>query len=371
MAAGVSERASAIGALLQTIVEQFAQRSGHRPDDLRQFERLAGDLIDLADDESVAAVARALCIHPETPPNLVARLFCRGGACARIAFEFARPTPQAVLLANAEHGPGDLAAAIARRDDLAREVVSALAMRGEADVLRALAANRLARLDPGALRALTQAARDDRDLARILLDRDDLELDPEPLFLAATASERTAILLTACRLAMLAAGAESRGKFLRGEEGLGALLLEHAIEQNRDAMITRIANALDARKSRVRHIFEDEGGEALALTFVALGVDVDTATKIFLCGDWSFARNSARLRELRALMRSAPQQAAMRIVAAINGVQRPEREAFRRTTAREEIRTWRRAAAGAEGPRVTAAQSPSAGPGAPGDRARR
>jgi uncharacterized protein (DUF2336 family) len=373
MAAGVLERASAVRALLQTIVEQFAERSAHRPDDLRQFERLAGDLIDVADNDSVAAIAKTLCLHPETPQSLVARLFNRGGACARTAFEFALQPPHAELLVNAEHGPVDVAAAIARREGLTREIVSALAARGETKVLRALAANHLARLDPGALRALMQAARDDPGLARVLLDRDDLDLDPEPLFLAATQPERAAILLAACRQAMRAAGGEQRSearKFMRVEPGFGALLLELAIEQNHDAMIARIADALDARKSRVRQIFEDAGGEALALTFLTLGVDVNTATKIFLCGEWAYARDSGRLRELRALMRSVPQPAATRIVAAINGAARAEREPLRRP-AREEASAWRRAASGQESPRATPAQSPSSASGAPADRARR
>ncbi|HYA79572.1 MAG TPA: DUF2336 domain-containing protein, partial [Methylocystis sp.] len=303
MGARVEERQNAIGALLQTIVEQFAERSGHRPEDIRQFERLAGDLIDIAGSDSVVAVAKTLCLHLETPKSLIARLFHRGGACARIAFEFAPMAPAAELLVNAEHEAPELAAAIARRPDLSRETVAALSARSEPKVLRALAANRLLRLDPATLRALMQSARDDLVLARILLDRDDLDLDPEPLFLAATAGERSAILLASCRLAMLAPvgelGAEGR-RFLSAGAGLATVLLDLAIRQSHDAMVTVVADALDARKSRVRRIFEDEGGEALSLTLVALGLDVDTATKIFLCGERSYGRNVARLRELRA-----------------------------------------------------------------------
>ncbi len=352
MAAGGDERQAAIRKLLTSVVAQFVERTGHGPGDLRQFERLAGDLIDVADRESVADVAEQLCRHPETPPALIARFFNRGGACARIAFEFAKEAPLAELLANAEHGSMDVAAAIARRPDLPREAVSALAQRCEAQVMIALASNRNAHIDPGALRAMLQIARDDRALARALLDREDMEIDPEPLFLAANGVERSAILLAACRAAMLAPKLE-----FRVEADFSARLVELAISRNFDALVTKIADALDARKNRVRRIFEDEGGEALALTFVALGVDVDAATKIFLCGDWPFSQDHARLRGLRALMRSSPPRAAMRIVAAINGATRLDRDFARRLTREEgalQAGAWRRtlsASPSLEGPR--------------------
>jgi len=349
MAAGELERRNAIRALLRKIVDQFASRTGHRPGDLRQFERLVGDLIDVSDGDSVVAIAETLCRHPETPQALIARLFNRGGLCARIALEFAADAPAAELLANAEHGPAELAAAIARRTNLSREAISALSARMEPVVLHALAANRQARLDPGALRALALVARDDLRLARIMLDREDYDLDPEPLFLAATSEERARIVLSASRSVLIAPVGDLRSDasgLSRAGQELGALLLDLAIAQDRDAIIAKVADALDARKSRVRKIYEDEGGEALALTFVALGVGLDAATKIFLCGDWAFARDIERLRALRALMRSTPPRAALRIVAAINGALRYEREAARRSFAREEGPTqagaWRR-----------------------------
>jgi len=320
-------------ALLRTIVEQFVGRVGHRPDDVRQFETLVSDLIDLCDNESVAEIAESLCRHPETPAALIVKLFERGGASARIAFECAPEASHEETRANAEYGSADTAAAIARRGDLPRGTIAALVARGESVVHRTLAANRALRLDPALVRALTQLARDDVTLARVLLDRTELTIDPEPLFLAANEAERSRIVLSACRAALIMAPGEGSSEtgFAQpiGAE-FGAAVLTLAIEQKRDAMIARVADALDARKNRVRNIFDDAGGEALALTFVALAVDVDTATKIFLCGDWAFSRDEKKLRALRALMRSTPARAAARIVSAINGSGRPDRDAVRR-----------------------------------------
>ena len=101
-------------------------------------------------------------------------------------------------------------------------------------------------------------------------------------------------------------------------------------------MISLVANTLDARKSRVRKIFLDEGGEALTLTYVALGFDLATATRLLLASGKAFALDVDRVRALRALVSSTPRRAAMRIVAAISGVGRFDREPIRRVAWRDE-----------------------------------
>lgn len=327
------KRQGEIRELLRRIVDQFVSREGHGRTELRQFERLAGDLIDMTDGEGAATVAEPLCRHPDTPPALIARFFDRGGDCARIAFEFAPAPPAADLIANAEQGSAELAAAIARRAELPREAIGALAARDEGVVLYALAANRGIHLDFGALRALMHVARDDQALARLLLDREDIDVDPEPLFLAATQDERTRIILAACRSALV----EGLGdNWAPGDAQLAARLEALAVVKDRDAMIAVVADALDARKNRVRKIFFDEGGEALALTYVALGIDVDSATRLFLASGMTFALNVDRVRALRAIVNSTSRRAATRIVAAINGVGRFDREPPRRVSWRED-----------------------------------
>jgi uncharacterized protein (DUF2336 family) len=325
-------------ALLRTIVEQFVARTGYRQTDLQEFGRLAGGLIDLAETDAVADVAEALCLHPETPRELIAKLFDLGGACARIALEHAPDAPLAELIAYAEHGSPDFAAAIARRPDLSRDVVSALAARSESAVLHALAANRQAYLDPGALRSLIQVARDDQGLARILLDREDLDVDPEPLFLAATTAEREKIILAACRSALSSGVVEPAA---RPDHRLGSELEALALSGDEGATISRMADALDARKSRIRKIFVDEGGEALALALVALGIHPDIATRLFICHRRAAALDAKKMRALRALMTSTPARAAARIVAAINGNRDPQRR----------VAGWREEASGPTGVR--------------------
>jgi len=143
----------------------------------------------------------------------------------------------------------------------------------------------------------------------------------------------------------------------RSDHVLAAELQAFAVERNQDATIARIADALDARKSRVRRIFLDEGGEAFALTLVALTIDVEAATRIFLCHGQYVAMDAGKLRSLRALMSSTPMRAAGRIVTAINGVARPDRDPPRRSSWREDSNVhagaWRRLGGGRLGPGVS------------------
>jgi uncharacterized protein (DUF2336 family) len=349
MSSDTSQRRIVNASLLRAVIDQFAERATHPIGDIEQFEKLALGLIEIVDAEIVANLARPLCFNPETPPAIFAQLYDKGGPCARLAFEYAPTLPRADLLATAEHGPADFALAVARRRDLDRDVVAALASRSERAILRALAANRAAHLDAAARRALTLAARDDIPLARLLLDRDDLEIDPEPLFLAATRLERMAIVLNACRRALAGGRIEKRP----ADPAFVERLEEAALRRNRDAMAGLLADALDCRKDRARAILLDSLGEAQALTYAALGVHVDAATRLLICADPSISHDADRVRSLRALMRSTPQRAAMRIVCAIAGIARADKDPARRTGFREDALAgpgWRRAASHAAGP---------------------
>lgn len=347
MPAEISPRRIVDASLLQAIVDQFVERPTHPIGDIRQFERLALGLIDIFDAQTVARIARPLCFHPETPEPVFVRLFEKGGDCAALAVEFSPASPRGDLLALALGGDPSLLCALARRRDLDREIVDALAQSNDAEALRALAANRSAHLDQAARRALTQAARDDLVLARILLDRDDQGIDPEVLFLAATRLERTGVILNACRRALTSGLAE----FHRADTVFSLRLESAAVRRDRDGMAALLADGLDCRRERARALIGDAGGEALALALAALGIDPDAAIRIFLCADPSISHDTDRVRALAALVRSTPQRAALQIVSAATGAMRSERE--QRRLQRDDVLAggpgWRRAT-----PRLTA-----------------
>jgi uncharacterized protein (DUF2336 family) len=339
MPQGGIERRRADAALLRAIVDQFIVRPLHAEADREQFDKLACGLIRLLDQDTVADCAADLCRHPETPQGVIAELLEAGGRAARIAFELAPSIHPGLARVTAEHGPAEHAAAIARRAVLDRKIVAVLASRGESEVLCALAANRRLHLDQAARRALVQAGRDDPELARILLERADLSLDPEPLFLAADPRERQAIMLAATARALASTGPEAPGR--AQPQIVGAI---EACARARDfaSLADALAEGLDCRKSRARAILADPGGEALALALLVLGVGEDAAIRIFLGPDLE-RPDVARVRALVALMRSTPPRAAQRIVAAMTGAIRPEKE---RTPAPHRAQTVELARAG-------------------------
>ena len=296
--------------LLRATVDQFVERSMHPTADLRQFEKLALGLIDIVDSETAARATLPLCFHPETPPSIYRRLFDKGGAAAALAFQFAPDLPRRDMVAAAEREPAPYAAAIARRRDLDRETTLALACRSEGEVLRALAGNLFAHFDSAARRALVMAARDDMALARVLLDRDDLDIDPEPLFLAASRLERMAIVLGACRQ-ILASGATETPLHADGE--FVAKLEAAAQRYDRGAMAPLLSEALECRKDRARAIVADHLGEAFALALNAIGVPLESATRILNFACSGGGRNADVAPALVGLLRSTPQRAAARI----------------------------------------------------------
>jgi uncharacterized protein (DUF2336 family) len=328
--------------LLRATVDQFVERSMHPAADIQQFEKLALGLIDIVDSETAARAALPLCFHRETPSSIFSRLFDKGGAAAALAFQFAPDLPRRDMITIAERGPAPFAAAIARRRDLDRETMLALASRSEGQVRRALAGNLSAHFDSASRRALVMAARDDRALARMLLDRDDLDLDPEPLFLAASRLERIAITLGACRQ-ILASGANEAP--LRADADFVAKMEEAAQRHDRGAIAALLSEALECRKDRARAIVIDHLGEAFALSLNAIGVPLESATRILSSVFPDGGRNSDIVRALIGLIRSTPQRAAARIVGAMTGAARSEGESSRRPTRDDSGGpTWRRAA---------------------------
>lgn len=319
---GGSERRRANATLFKAIVEQFIARPLHPQADLDQFEKLACGLIHLLDADVVGECAADLCRHPETPQGVIAELLEKGGAAARIAFELAPALHPGLARVTAEHGPAELATALARRAALDRKIVAILASRGESEVLCALAANRRLHLDQAARRALVQMGRDDSTLARVLLDREDLALDPEPLFLAADAAERQAIVVEASARALESPTPEAAG---RAAPQIVAAIEACALTRDPAGLAEALAEGLDCRKTRARAILADRGGEALALALLVLGVSEDAAIRLFL-GAERESPDVERVRALVALMRSTPPRAAQRLVAAITGSLRQEKD---------------------------------------------
>lgn len=259
--------------LLETAVAQFIARDIHPAGDIKVFEELTLGLIERLDPDTAANIIHPLCAHPDTPPRILARLYeLNGGAANHDATQ---------------------------TQNLSR--------------LRELAADLSLRPDPLMRQTLARAARDDLALARILLDRDDLDLDPAPYFLAATRLERLAIVLDACRKALTNGG---DGEILADPE-FAAQFEQAATARSWIMMAELAAISLQLNPDRAQMLIMDASGEAFALLMRAFGVEPGMSARILLYADPAIAQNEERIKKLIALMRATPQRAAARIIAAI------------------------------------------------------
>ncbi len=275
MSVAIRPRANIDAALLKTAVEQFLLRDAHPASDIKPFEELALGLLHRLDPETAAEILRPLCAHPDAPPGILARLY-------------------ALDSVNVDH-----------------DATSAHHLNRFCE----LAADLSLRFDPMMRQTLARAARDDHALARILLDRNDLDLDPTAYFLAATRTERLAIVLDACRKALTDGGDEESV----AKPAFAAQFEQAAIARNWNGMAELAATQLYLRPDRTRMMIVDASGEALALLMRALGVDPVIGARIFFCAEAAISRNEERIKKLVALMRATPQRAAISIVVAIAG----------------------------------------------------
>lgn len=290
MSLDASRRVSIDAALLKTIVEQFIEREIHPASDLKAFEELALGLIDRVDPAAAAGILQPLHAHPDTPPRVRARM-------RELHAEVGGLTPARASRATKAPPPF--------------KVMNTL----DANRLRELAADLSLDFDPSLRQTLARAARDDLTLARILLDRDDLDLDPAAFFLAATRLERQAIVLDACRQAFI----DGCDAAVPADPALTLAFEEAAMTRNFDGMTELAASTLHLDHARTRMIVADAAGEALVLLMVALGFDLVAGARIFRNARISGSRNSERSQQLEALMRATPQCAARRIMSAIAG----------------------------------------------------
>ncbi len=273
MSADVLRRQNIDATLLKTAVDQFIARDVHLNSDIKSFEELALGLLARLDPASAAEILRPLSTHPDAPPGVLARLYELDAVCAN----HGAPPPHRL------------------------------------DQLCELAADLSRRIDPLMRQTLARAARDDRALARILLERDDLDLDPAPYFLAATHSERLTIILDACRKALLSGGGEESV----AEPAFAIQFEQEAIARNWSEMAKLAATQLYLRPDRTQMLITDASGEALALLMRALGIDPEIGARIFLCANLAIAQNEERIAKLVALMHATPQRAAIDIIVAI------------------------------------------------------
>ena len=267
--------------LLRVACDLFIGRLHHRPADLKQFEEMVVGLIEVAEETVVHSIAGRLARHAQTPQRVLLALVARGGSGAIAVLEAAPAIDRAVLLATAERGAPQYAAAVARRTDLDEEICARLIARHEVSTIAALVRNATARLPLAALHACAPLAHGEAaaDLAR--------------------------------RLAALAPPAAPADHKLHRRLELLAMTRQTAL------LFPALAEALAMEPARVRLLFEDPAGEALALMLAALAMPGPVAARILMSSP--AAQSTRGINALVRLVDTCPPDEARTRLAAIGG----------------------------------------------------
>lgn len=266
-AAGRAQSLDFEGVAARVATDRFLALAPPDAADIARYEALMLGAAPHLDAATAQRIATQLAPCAFAPQGVLARLVALGPEAAAPILEFAPALPAQLLAARAAEGEAREAAAIARRADLDRNIVGVLARRLEGEVLQALAGNARASLDRGALIALTQRARLDLELGRLLLSRDEPAIERTVLFLSADSDMRRRILLDAARA--------SPGRPSDLPAVFDAIRIE-AVGAAATGDATRfssiVARALRVARATIDRLVADEGGEPLALMFAALGL---------------------------------------------------------------------------------------------------
>jgi uncharacterized protein (DUF2336 family) len=297
--------------LLRVATDLFVMKDHHAPEEVRQFQEIALHMLDQVDAETRVMIAGKLAAHGGAPAAIIERLIACGGETAAVVLEKTSAIGARTLVGAACFGDAATAAAVARRADLAPELVQALAARAEPVVLVALAENRSAAISRRSFLALVRRARTDLRLAAALLARTDDFDDLAPLFLAADSDQRAAIILAAKRRAL----GRPRQVAPPADTALLARLEKLAAQPNRRPFAAMLAAATGARIEDMGKVVDDRSGEPLALVLSALGITPAAATRIFLMGDPEIAHSYPRIAALHQLVADMNPHMARRLVA--------------------------------------------------------
>ncbi|MCW2272445.1 DUF2336 domain-containing protein [Rhodoblastus acidophilus] len=303
--------------LLRVTTDLFVLHASHTPQEIHLYQEMACRLIDDADEATLQIVAQKLSQCADAPPDVLRRIQARGGAAAQEVLTNNRQIPWTELRQISASGACDQACALAARADLDREITALLAGRPEREVARALAANAAAPLAVENLRLLISRGREDLDLARALLARGSLSLDHLPLYLAADADQRGALLRIARQAGLAGLGRPDAMAELDAEAC--ARLEGAALRQKRGAFALLLAEIIGIDPLCARRLVEEESGDALTIAFIAMGLPREIAARIFLIAFPKVAMESAAFERNMKLYESLPRRDAARVIGAVSG----------------------------------------------------
>jgi hypothetical protein len=166
-----------------------------------------------------------------------------------------------------------------------------------------------------------EAARDDIFLARILLERNDPEIEPKALFLAASRLERLGIIreLSIKKTEQKERRYEVKSRFVKEVFCLARL---HDV----DGLAAIFSQSIACRPDRLRAIIVDRSGQSFGVLLIAIGFDDFVALQIILSLHKTSNLNEIEISRLQNFLITLTIPIAEEILIAMLGV--PDRHQF-------------------------------------------
>ncbi|WP_020180478.1 DUF2336 domain-containing protein [Methylopila sp. M107] len=305
--------------LVRVLTDLFVQKPEHTAQEVGRYEELAGQLLDVVDVESRAAVARKLANDPRAPRKLIDRLIADVEPVSTPILAYFADAPRVKLLAVAlEGGPLD-AAAVASRADIDDELARMLAHHQDDLVLETLAANPAAALRDGPLQSLVERAVGAPALAAVLLRRDDIDAAAlAPLYRQAGPDRRAAIReALAARPPRLSTAART----VRNAEALSEMLATlDAGPGQAEAIAEALADALALKPDEAARLATEASGEPFVMMLRAAGVSDEMIVRALLIAQPEIAQSVVRFFGLVEIAEATPRAAAAELVFALAGM---------------------------------------------------
>jgi len=261
--------------LLLSAVELFVSIERHDRREISVFQELGENLLARTSDRDRRRIACLLVRHPDAPENILARLAGdRDPLTAYPVLRHAAAIPEDILIMQAERGPDSLRRAIAGRGSLSESLVRTLADHGGPEVIRILMERDDVSPDSQLLDAIEgrgeiMAALGTDLAARGVLSSDHLISN----FLHLTRELKAEAIACAELANLVEVSSQGPGRAPRPvfKAHLLDMLQKAAMAGPAGPFATDLAFTLGLPEATAARMLSEDGGEALAIAFKALG----------------------------------------------------------------------------------------------------
>ena len=289
--------------LLQVIVDQFLSRPCHPLGDIKEFEHLVLGLLESIDSRMADEILQPLILHHDAPVSL----FKKTLLFDNVELSKNEKESRKLTEVNSTYMPDR---PMSQFNDV------------DNNLLREYASDLNFHFCPSFVNVFIEAARDDIFLARILLERNDPEIEPKALFLAASRLERLGIireLSIKTKTDQKERRCEVKSSFVKEVSCLARL---HDV----DGLAAIFSQSIACRPDRLRAIIVDRSGQSFGVLLIAIGFDYSAAFQLILSLHKTSYRNEIESKRLKFFLFTLTIPIAEEILIAMLGA--PDRNQF-------------------------------------------